>query len=431
MAFGLSSLLSPSIAQAAADALQEQTNKMAAFKAMALTAARDKIAASNKETGQNNLPTLEDYRQAFMANGDALQQMGIDPNSKQANEIAADLSGMSISGFELSDPKQSGGHHPVTEQMYDQDGDHAVSDFYNSISFANAKLEHCIVDPATSFNTELAEAASMNDVTFKNLVDGDEFRLGNGGKSSANFNGIHITNSRGGSITLDGATVNGMTITGNKVAELNLENGASINGLTATAGIVQLNGEAGTSIRDSHFTNTTISMSGKASGMILTDVTFTNTNMNGIDLSGANLARVTLPEGGINGVNLRGATLNRLQLDNGDWITSLQQLSDLGATVDKTTKIASNADDPILTQALSPQIERAASDPSPFAGLKGLEGLKLATAVTTDGKHVDHNDITSAIVPKTEEIAVKKAAEAPMDRGYYQKMSESGGAKPA
>ena len=418
MAFGLSMLTRSS----AAASVPDPVTVIFDLKKTALETAR-------KNSPEGKQPTLEDYRTAFMANGDALQQMGITPHSKQANEMAADLSGMDISGFKISDPKR--GHHPVTEHMYDQDGDHKISDFYNSISFANAKLEHCIVDPATSFNTELAEAASMNDVTFKNLVDGDEFRLGNGGKSSANFNGIHITNSRGGSITLDGATVNGMTITGNKVAELNLENGASINGLTATAGIVQLNGEAGTSIRDSHFTNTTISMSGKASGMILTDVTFTNTNMNGMDLSGANLARVTLPEGGINGVNLSGATLNSLQLDNGDWITSLQQLSDLGATVDHATTIASNAANPIITKAPSPQPAVAAvSDPSPFAGLlKGLEGLKPSTPLVSGGD-VTMNDVSLATVPTTKELVAQKAEHPPMSRDYFQKMSEGGG-KPA
>jgi hypothetical protein len=393
MAFSFSSLLNPKPSALAPNALQEQANTLSVFKAQALTAARDKIAKRNKETGNQDLPTLEDYRAAFMANGDALQQMGITPNSEQANRMAANLSGQTIEGFLISEPPER-----ATTDFFNQDSDGAISTFHSEVNLTGASLKNCFVDPATTFNEELAEAKSLENVTFNNLADDDKFCLGNGGKSTARFKDIHITNSHGGSITLDGATVNGMTISGNHITELNLKNGASINGLTASAGIFKLNGEAGTSVNNSNFTNTTFSLAGSAAGISFTNVTFTN--ITGLDLSGATLRNVRVGD---------------------DLITSPEQLTALGVTVDDTTTIAASTVDPSLSQPA----QMAAASPSPFDMLmKGMEGLTLPKLAVDP--NVDFNSIAAATVPITAEVTAQKAAQPAMSTDYFKKMSEGG-----
>ena len=321
--------------------------------------------------------------------------------------------------------------------------DPAALEFYSNLNCTDTVFNDCTVTPANAHSDALSQARSMNGVTFDNLLSGASFCLGNGRKSTTSFTNIHITNAYGGSITVNNTNVNGMTISGNHVAELTLEKGASINGLTATAGIVKLNGKPGTSIRDASFTNTTFSMSGRAVEMTLANVRFDGTNVQGLNLSGAMLTNVNFTRCNMEGLNLNGATLGNVMID-GVYVTSPEQLRQLGVGIDNSTQFSLSPDAKFAETQRHMEAERGAlleasisngnaAPPnnamgiatSPFADLPGMESLKLTTPLA-GGDDVTLNNVSLANVPKTEELAAKKAAEAP-SRAYFENMSNVGG----
>ena len=277
--------------------------------------------ASRAAQAEQRNPTLEDYFAAA-------QQLGQDrdlPANEWNPRVFADLSGQNINGFLISEPKKQEAPTVGAEKNIDAlnlDGDGqinvaALSQFYDNVRFDKANLHGCIVDPATSFNDEVAKAASLENVTFTNMKDGDNFTFGAG-----EYHNITMTDIHGGNITFEGTKVDGLDRSGAQVASITMDSQTVIRGLDATgARIVKLHAEPGAIIAGATFENTTIGMGSDVRGTQWQDVQINNSNLQGVDFSGVEMKNVTI---------------------NGNPITDVAQLTELGATVDaKTTAQAS------------------------------------------------------------------------------------------
>ena len=294
--------------------------------------------AARDAHAQNRQPTLEDYRLAAEAFAKTPDGQDLADQGKWSPKIAADLSGQNIKGFEIKE-KSLTSSKPTerkTTNMWDQDGDHTINDFYTNIDFTGAKLKDCIVDPATSFNDEIAKAKSLENIKFNHMEAGDTFTFGQG-----HYENITLTNINGGEIDFKGSKIHGLNMEGAKATSITMDSHTSISNLHAEgAHIVTLKGAPGATLSHAHFEGATIDMASDMKGMTLNHVDFKNANLGHVDMHGAKLKNVNfegIDEAGLKGLDLSGAELHNVKI-NGKAIKSPAELKSFGVIIDGDTK---------------------------------------------------------------------------------------------
>lgn len=347
-------------------------------------------------------PSLEQYRVACenFAQTDKGKEMVA--AGKWKPQIYADLSGQDLSGFAISEPKIANKpSHAKQGRAYqvgknydanDLDNDHQVNsapinDFYDKVLFTGASLRDTLIEPATSFNKEIAEAKNLDGITFSGMETGDTFTFA---ASREAYRNIKLEGVNGGDITFARNTrVDGLTLEG-KSASIDIEPGASIQHIAAPDKfrVLHFNMAKGAYVGDSNLENVTISIPSIMEGATFNNVKF----------------------GNIRDVDFRGVTLANVTVD-GEPIKSPTQLAKFGAIADHTT-IASVSPDiemaylakqagktlnnalkgeqaaaPIIEQpamAAAPETVQAASAPSVTAAIapQDIQGLLAALGVS-------------------------------------------------
>ncbi len=294
-------------------------------------------------------PTLEHYRLACEAFTQTPQGQAMAARNEWNPKVFADLSGQDLSGFTISEPKkQLSAHHldlmvpPLEEQqaadrrlessvdLHDRDGDGkinvaAANPFYDNIRFDKADLHGAWVEPATSFNTEIAKAENLKDMTFNGMQEGDTFTFRSGVHENA-----RMTNIDGGEIRFDNnSQVNGVSIEG-KAAKITVGDHASVDHIDVSNEfrIIELNMGKNSVISNSDLGQSTVSMTSHFEPGATFQNVHLSGNLSGLDFSGLKLNNVTIG-------------------DERTPITQASQLDALGITHDAGTKIiASNSVSP-------------------------------------------------------------------------------------
>jgi hypothetical protein len=260
--------------------------------AQALFALKSSLIEIARESaqGRGERPSLEDYRMAceqFSAS-DRGQKMAAAGQWKSA--VYADLTGQNLSGFGISDPTGRTAKRSNNLDFMDRDGDGAISDFYTNISFNEANLKNCFVQPATSFNEEIARARNLEHMTFSGMTQGEQFTFGKG----AHYQAIHLEQVNGGTIRFDGS-VDGVTLNGTH-ANIAIGDHAKVSHIETAPGFSILHLEMGTGavLADCNLRESTLSMTSSfAPGSAFQNVALSS-NVNGLDLSGVSLNNVSI-----------------------------------------------------------------------------------------------------------------------------------------
>lgn len=273
------------------------------------------LAARTLAANENRRPSVEDYRQACVTLG---EQQGLD--AKEWNpKIFADLKGQDLTDFAISEPAKQAPQKRSMSDLMDLDGDGAINDFYTNVDFTGADLKNAYVDPATSFNDEIAKAANLKGITFNGMENGDRFLF-----ASGQYSDINLTNVNGGEIVFaTGTQVDGLVINGQSAA-VTLEPKAVASRVSVNDHfrIVKLDVGEGAVISNSDLSNATISMASNLEGSYWQNVKL-SANLQGVDLSGANLKNVEV---------------------DGKAITRPDELRAYGVTIDANTKVEASPD---------------------------------------------------------------------------------------
>lgn len=271
--------------------------------------------------------SIEHYRKACVAFGENNPQgQRMVAEGKWNPASYADLSGQDLHGIRLTNPKLIKPEHKLSpavqadfeqfkriEADYDsfnRDGDgqinvSPVSEFYDRVTFNSDKfdkvndgkktdLRNAMVDPATSFNKEIAEIGGEG-LTINNMCKGDTFTFG-----ARNYSKPKMTNINGGEVIFgDGSgdicRVEGLEIEGKK-ATITMRENAIVSDVTTSAGfsMVDISMAKGALLADSDLTNATISMASNfEQGGTLKDVQF-GPNVKNVNFSGLTLNNVTI-----------------------------------------------------------------------------------------------------------------------------------------
>lgn len=268
--------------------------------------------------------------------------------------------------------------------LMDLDGDAAISDFYTNIEFTGANLKDTFVDPATSFNEEIAKAGKLEGITFNGMENGDRFVF-----DSGQYTNINLTGVNGGEIVFaTGTQVSGITIEGQSAA-ISVEPSAMIENIEVNDHfrIIKFDMGKGAIIANSDLSNATISMASNLEGSIWRNVEL-----------GENL----------DGIDLKGAHITNLRID-GKAITSPEQLIKYGVGVDENT-IVSASTEFIREANIANALERA---------------HKVAMEASKWMSH-DYKPETAVASNKSPERQTDNKAET-YDMAYFARMSESGG----
>jgi uncharacterized protein YjbI with pentapeptide repeats len=317
----------------------KETDPIIKYKKEALELAR---AAAALRTEQNHhkpgspesRPTLEDYRAACITTGEKYNLSNTDWNPKNY----AKLDNLDVHGFFLSDPKKQQQYAAATQRQptqevhhhqgndgYDQDGNHhldadAISLFYDEVSFCGANLDQCYVDPATSFNTQIADAESLDGVQFNRMRGDEKFEFGAGVYKNVVMTDVSC-NDAGGLVFATGTQVEGLDISGVEAA-ITMNPGATVKNMKVNEDtrILNLtvnpdeNGRMRALIADSDLREATISMNSKLEGLELKNVQMSG-NLSGVEMCGVKLTKVTFDKANLNGLDLRGAEIENLVVD--------------------------------------------------------------------------------------------------------------------
>lgn len=294
--------------------LDNEQERISTFKEQALAEARTLAARENRRT------TLEDYRNACVELGKSQNLTDKEWNPK----IYADLGGRDLRSFLITEPAKQQKQLPANKreltELMDLDGDHAISDFYTNLSLVDANLNQTLVDPATSFQPQIAEAGSHKGMTFNNMENGDRFVF-----AAGQYEDINLTNVRGGEIVFaSGTQVSGINVQGTSAA-ITVEPHAIVDHLQVNDHfrIIKLDVGEGAIISNSDLQNATISMASNLRGSIWQNVQLGGGNLDGVDFS--------------------GVTLKNLKID-GEAITSTKQLEELGVVINHETRVSASAD---------------------------------------------------------------------------------------
>lgn len=323
------------------------------------------LLAQVREQAQANggRPTLEQYRLACDAFAQTDQGKEMVALGKWNPKSYADLSGQDLSGFNISEPKVANlPSHSKNGRAYqvgknydanDFDGDHQINsapinDFYDAISFRGASLRDAMVEPATSFNSQIAEAKNLDNITFRGMEVGDTFTFA---ASRETYKNAKLEEVNGGTILFAKNTrVDGLEIEG-KSASIGIESGASIEHITATDKfrVIKFEMAQGARVEHSDLEQVTISMASIMAGSTFNDVQFGN--VKGLDFSGVTLTNVS-----IDGVPIKSAS----------------QLAEFGATADSRTvaSVSPEMERAYLAKQTGPVIEQ---EPAPKIAVKEFE----------------------------------------------------------
>jgi uncharacterized protein YjbI with pentapeptide repeats len=368
--------------------------------------------AKSAAEAQGRMPTLEDYRLSAEALGHSraaeMEKHGI----QWSPQIYADLSGQTLDGFRLSSDDQEKALATARDlDLYDSDGNGKIdsapiSKFYDNVSFSGATIKNGFVEPATSYNDQIAQAGTIENMTFKGLKEGDQFNLGGGHYANLTCVGFD-----GGDVHFHGSHVDGLHIAAGpngevqKFTSITLDDHASVKHMDVSgAHIVSLTAAPGVEISHSQFKHTTIDSASHLEGTRWKDVQFENTNLCHVDMHGAQLSKVDIKNSDLHGLNLHGATIRDLTID-GKPIASAQELAAYGVDAGganlsvspqldadyKRTQMLAHARHigNVVAQASKEIGQPAASVDSPApaateqAGAIGISG----------GDHVGHDDI--------------------------------------
>ena len=255
-------------------------------------------------TANHTRPTLEQYREACEAFAQTDEGKAMVAAKQWGPKIYANLSehdltwngtdsaGKPLSGFSISEPSKQQLSKRATSNLMDLDGDGAIGDFYTNIDFNGANLKDAWVDPATSYNDEIAKAGNLKGLTFHGMEEGDTFRFRAGG----NYKDVKITGVNGGKIKFnDHSHVDGLTIEG-KAAQISIGDYSTVNDLNVSDEfrILKLKMGRNSVLSNSDLKDSTISMSSHFEA----GATFQNValhgNLSGLDLSGVILNNVTI-----------------------------------------------------------------------------------------------------------------------------------------
>ena len=315
----------------------------------------DQVRADATANGEPR-PTLEAYRIACdeFARTDAGKAMVGKGEWKPA--IYADLSGQDLSGYGISEPKKISATKelelataekeaadkkhstPDTVDIHDRDGDGQINcapvhDFYNHIRFDKADLHGAWVEPATSFNEEIAKAGNTNDMTFSGMRDGDSFTFGAGKHENE-----HLLNVDGGEIIFaKNSQTSGVSIDG-KTAKITIEDHAAVDNIAV----------------GDHFRIIKLDM-GKNSVLSNSDLGDSIISMHSQFAHGATFKNVNLG-GNTEGLDLSGLKLINCSIE-GKPITDVSQLSDHGISYDAHTVATATVQQPATEQQVAPAAE--------------------------------------------------------------------------
>lgn len=263
-----------------------------------IAAARATAAAANEDF------SIEHYRKECVAFAETPEGERMVAEGKWTPASYANLSGQDLHGIRLTNPQAIRPEHtlsPAIQADYDgfnRDGDGqinspAVNQFYDRVTFdKKTDLRASIVDPATSFNEEIAKAGNVDGLTINNLSANDPaFVFG-----ACNYTNINMTNINGGEVIFgDNTRVNGLNIQGTS-ADVTMGNHAMVSNIRTSPGfsIVNLSMGEGSVLANSNLTNATISMASEfEQGGAFQNVQF-GRNVAGLDFSGLELKNVSI-----------------------------------------------------------------------------------------------------------------------------------------
>lgn len=272
---------------------------------------KQSLLAQARASAGNERPSLEDYRRACEAFAETEQGQQMVADGRWNPRAYANLDGQDVSGFMISEPKKR-----ATENLMDQDNDHTINDFYTNISFYDANLKNAYVDPATSFNEEVAKAKNLEGLTFNGMGADDTFTFAVG-----NYKNIKMTNINGGEIVFASGKVDGLDIEG-KEAKITLGADAVVEHMHVSKDfrILTLDMAPGAMLANSNLEQVTVSMTSRTAG-----ATFQNVNITG----------------NLDGLDLSGARLNNFSI-NGQPITDSNQLKEFGVGFDANTRTSAS-----------------------------------------------------------------------------------------
>ena len=257
-------------------------------------------------------PTLEQYRLASEAFAQTEKGAAMAARGEWNNRIAADLSGQDLSGFTITEPKKLGvaeTHHldqqasewqrsraADTIDIHDRDGDGQINSapvhqFYDNVSFDKADLHGAWVEPATSFNEEIAKAGNLKELTFSGMHEGDEFTFGAGQYEKATLRDV-----QGGRVIFGENTQVDIIHLEGKSCHVEMRDNAYVSNITTVENFRVLDLQMGKNaiLANSNLDNCTIAMSSHFEP----GATFRNVNLSGnvegLDFSGLKLHNVTI-----------------------------------------------------------------------------------------------------------------------------------------
>ncbi len=291
-----------------ASPLEQQKDALFAIREHLVKQARD-LAAT-----RGTPPTLEDYRLMCKGFEETPEGTRMVAEGKWNQKVAADLSGQNLSGFFLSDPKLASAECKKNQDFYNQDCDNAI-EFYANTNLCGANLKNCYVDPATSFNDQIAKAENLEGLTFNGMKDGETFVF------SGRYKNINLTNFNGGTIEFASGSVEEINISG-KCARIHMGEHSVVRDINVSDEfrILALDMQRD-SVLSGDLKQATLSMTCHFEP----GATFHNVHVSG----------------NVDGLDLRGLNLNNFAINNTP-ITSPEQLRQLGAECDATTKISAS-----------------------------------------------------------------------------------------
>ena len=333
-------------------ALQAEAAALFQIKQNLLAQARSNAAQAGSER-----PSLEDYRLACEAFAQTEQGQTMAADGRWNPKNYADLTGQDLSGFAITDPTGKTTNRSPTADFLNQDSDGAIADFYTNVNFNQANLKDAFVQPATSFNEEIAKAKNLEGLTFDGMKQGDVFQFA----SAATYQDIKMTHVNGGEIVFVRGTVNGLEIDGKEanisIGSNELGSVAVVNNLSVSDGfrILTLDMEPGSRLVNSDLGNATISMASNVKGAV-----FQNVNIGG----------------NLDGLDLSGAKLYNFRID-GKLVENTQQLAGLGVSIDSTTVVAADPAVILKEQALAAgeALRKSLNSPNPVAAAPAVPAI--------------------------------------------------------
>lgn len=317
--------------------IDREAQQLQSLKQTALDTAKQMAA------DEGRVPNMTDYFRSALSLSEQAQEQGLQWNAR----VIADISGLTLDGFTVR--KQD--IYPTAEQradmrdvlpgraaseatpgaegvgaqrdLYDLDGDQAVSDFYTEVQAQlrcdNTKFLNCTFHPATTLEiVDNGRGGKFGNVTFDGMERGETLTLGSGKHGTGEvFHDVHFTNIQGGTIVVnDYATVGNLHLEGQTTA-LEIRGRAQVNDLHANgAHIVHLTAGVGARIERAVFEGATIDMASDLAGSVWTNAEFKDANLRDVNFRGAHLNGAHFQGSDMEGVSFAGARLSNVSFQD-------------------------------------------------------------------------------------------------------------------